>query len=172
MYNASKLTSPKVLHLCSCSELCKAGKANILLKSSSSLVLDFSWCIISLHHTLKELESNMYFAFAASLIWETLVEENREQIVSSIPLVECSRGSSDFLLSVSSWNDFSKDTGLSSLVSIEPNTDCSQWLSSVSDMKERAQAHLTAPKQRFQSKKDVQEGKRQPTCTVKQRRML
>lgn len=102
----------------------------------------------------------MYFAFAASLIWETLVEENREQIVSSIPLVECSRGSSDFLLSVSSWNDFSKDTGLSSLVSIEPNTDCSQWLSSVSDMKERAQARLTAPKQRFQSKKDVQEEKK------------
>lgn len=30
-------------------------------------------------------------------------------------------------------------------MSMEPNTDCSQWLSSVSDMKERAQACLTAP---------------------------
>lgn len=69
---------------------------------------------------MEKLESNMYIAFAASLIWEKLVEENREQIVSSIPRVECSRGSSDFLLSVSSWNDFSKDTGLSSLVSTEP----------------------------------------------------
>lgn len=32
--------------------------------------------------------------------------------------------------------DFSEDAELSSLVSIEPNRNCSQWLSSASDMKE------------------------------------
>lgn len=57
-------------------------------------------------------------------------------------------------------SNVSKDAGLSSSVSIEPNTDCSQWLSSVSDMKEWAQACLTAPNHRFQGKKkDVQKRK-------------
>lgn len=64
---------------------------------------------------------------------------------SIFSLAECNGVSSDFLLPMSLLTDFSKDAGLSSLVSMEPNRDCSQWLSSVSDMKERAQACLTAP---------------------------
>lgn len=75
------------------------------------------------------------------------------------------------------WTAFSKDAGLSSLVSIEPNTDCSQWLSSVSDMKEWAQACLTPPpavhlQSCWKEKGCAGERNKQPTCTVKQRRML
>lgn len=38
-------------------------------------------------------------------------------------------------------DDFSEDAELSSLVSIKPNRNCSQWLSSVSDMKEWVTAY-------------------------------
>lgn len=45
-------------------------------------------------------------------------------------------------------DDFSEDAEFSSLVSIEPNKNCSQWLSSVSDMKEWAPTYPAVPKRR------------------------
>lgn len=54
--------------------------------------------------------------------------------------------SSDFPLWTPLRDDFSKDAELSSLVSIKPDRNCSQWLSSVSDMKECAPSvDLRAP---------------------------
>lgn len=57
-------------------------------------------------------------------------------------------------------DDFSEDAELSSLVSIEPDRNCSQWLSSVSDKKEWAARIPESPgrpqMERWEEKKDGQ----------------
>lgn len=70
---------------------------------------------------------------------------NLYELCQDFFLLQNETQSSDFLLRLPLWDDFSEDAELSSLVSIEPQRNCSQWLSSVSDMKEWAPACLTAP---------------------------